>query len=329
MEYRNLSEKFETYIWPVYTTRSKNTEKTRNNLHMFLDKLAKFSQKDLLEISDADAIQFSEYLYESMNKGKWKPSYIKVMLISLRKFYQFLHDYRYEFLDRGIEVPSFNPFDAVTITIPDKVLLTAEDLPNLQQLDLLLEESAKTNRALYLAISLAAKMGLSVSEISNLRKSNVGYMKEELMFSPLEGDSEKHLYICLNAVGEHGKTKRYLKVPKDLEIVLNESLEFMEKENADAQNYVILYKERHYSDRTMQYQLKKLCEKCQIKQITFQDLRNLAVFLMKDGGADQADIAHYTGQEGRWLTRFSGVDAQQIFDSGDFVQIALKTKKEK
>lgn len=323
MEESHLSSDFETKVWPAYQARSKSTGKTQANLHLFLKQFSDFAKKDVLVMQAEDAKVYTEHLYEAIRKGKRKGSYVKVMLLSLRKFYTFLIEYRYEFGDRGITVPKHNPFEGVVIGIPDKVELTSEDLPSLSDLDALLEASANTNQSLFLAISLAAKVGLSISEISNLSPSMVGYMRDEQNFQAVTGTSKKHLYICLNAIGEHGRTKRYLQVPEDIEELLN--LDLTSDFNT-TNPYLITYKGKHYSERTMQYHLKELCQQIGLKQITFADLRNLAIFLMKEGGASTQEIAKYTGQEGRWISRFSGVSASKIFNAASYSRINIRTR---
>lgn len=315
-----FSEKFESVIWTVYCTRNRSTGKTQQNVHLFLTKLCQYCEKDPLEITTQDAVQFTNHLYDLVRKGTCKASYVKVILLSLRKFYDFLEEYKYEFRDREIDVPIVNPFATILIDIPDKVILTKEDVPSLSQVDLLLDKTRETNPSLFAAISFAVKMGLTSTEISNLTTSCVGYMKEEVRFEPISGSKMTSLYICLKAIGEHGRTKRYLKVPEDMEEILTN---FLENAKTGESEYVVSYKGKHYSERTMQYQLKRLCEILEIEQITFQDLRNLSIFLMKEGGADSKEIAKYTGQEGRWLTRFSGIDAASIFDAADYIRIHI------
>lgn len=336
-----LSDQFENVIWPTYLTRSKATKKTIANLHQYLEKLVTITGKDITEINEQDVHFFMESLYVSIEKQEYHGSYVKVIYLSLRKFYDFMQHYRYELRDQGIEVSVDNPFHNVPLKIQDKKLLTAEDIPNLKELDQLLEISKQENRSLFLAICFAAKMGLSISEISNLRMSAVGYMREEILFEKQDGSHEQNLYLCIEDKRKTKRIKRFLLVPEDVCEILEEPL-YAEKSgnteynadesdenlyipNSESTSYLITYRGRHYSERTMQYHLKSLCEKHDLKQVTFADLRNLAIFLMKEGGAKDSQIAKYMGMEGRWLCRFSGIDANQVFGTADYNRIQIKS----
>lgn len=338
-----LPVEFEEIIWPVYVTRTKSTKKTISNLHQYLEKLSTVVKKDLCHITPQDASDFMDYLCEAIKRGEYKSSYVKVIYLSLRKFYDFLLSYQYDFRDQGILVPEQNPFQAVSLQIQDKKILTADDIPNLDELDTLLKAAREENSSLYLAICFAAKMGLSISEISNLRTSSLGYMKEEIMFHKMDGTHDKNLYLCLEDTKHSKRTKRYLKIPTDLVDALEESLPPHDSTNAsnsdspdgsadfesasvrgESSSYLISYKNHHYSERTMQYHLKNLCEKQKLKSITFADLRNLSVYLMKEGGAKDSEIAKYLGIEGRWLCRFSGISPSQVFGTADYSRIQIR-----
>lgn len=344
-----LSEQFEEIIWPIYLTRSKATKKTISNLHQYLEKLVTITGKSVTDMTEQDIRAFMDSLYLSVRKGEYQASYVKVIYLSVRKFYDFLLNYRYELKDKGIEVMGTNPFKGVPLNIEEKKLLTAQDLPNLEALDTLVNASREENPSLYLAVCFAAKMGLSISEISNLRTSALGYMKEEILFEKQDGTHDQNLYLCIEDQKKSKKIKRYLMVPEDLKETLEEILYTEKNEetqgdeeteetevdvwktddyrNPESSSYLISYKGKHYSERTMQYHLKKLCEEKGMKPVTFADLRNLAIFLMKEGGAKDSQIAKYMGLEGRWLCRFAGIDSKQVFGTADFNRIQIKTKE--
>lgn len=337
MRERVLSETFEKAVWETYLIHTRTIKKTTSNLHQYLEKLSLFTKKEITQIEKEDVEQYMEYLYQCIERGEYCPSYVKVMFLSLRKFFGFLQQHRYELRDRGVNVQEQNPFEGILLRIPDKKLLSSEDIPTIQEIDRLLQSAKSQNPSLYLAICLASKLGLSISELSELKLSALGYMKEEYLFESVEGIREKNLYICLP--GTNKRTNRYLKVPREVEEVIAEKLDMKETaENAELSEneqletlernhgnniYVITYKGKHYSERTMQYHLKKLCEQLQLKNITFADLRNLSIFMMRYGGAKDSEIARFTGQKGRWICRFSGVDPKVILGTADYNHLDL------
>ena len=161
--------------------------------------------------------------------------------------------------------------------VPMSIL--SEDVPSLSDADRILEAS-KDNPELYLAIVLALRCALNITDIVSLKSSMFFFDKDGIAgfrFTGLSTEREGNI-----------------RIPDDVVTILSKYIE-----EQSIEDWLFPSRQRpghHSSARWMQMQLNKACNTAGLpsdKKVTFRSLRALAIVDMLDGGAGTTKVAQY------------------------------------
>lgn len=241
-----------------------------------------FLKKDFLDISYMDAQFYFDHLSQSR---RLKVSSLNVKLASLRSISSYIlknieHD------KFNID-PSFtNVFSKVNITPTDNYV-KKESIPTQSELKQILD-SISSNDMLFLIVSLIIKSSLTVSQVCNLKPSQI----------VLDG-ADRGCIIFSN-----GKKTRFVKIPADV-------MDLLVSYTNTYGVYDFLFYNKHMRPlrpRTLETLFQSHISKLELqKDFTLQDIRNASIAYMLKGGASQSAVADYIGVSGRWMFRFNQV----------------------
>lgn len=251
-----------------YLSRLKR-DKSKNDYITVLNDLMDFCQKDFLEISSDDAFSFLHKLEEDANHNriKWNTLNNKMARLHTISNYFVQQDYFSDY--------NSNPFDNPHRLNQNRMLHSGQIL-SLSEIDQFLSY-AKSNDNLYLASCMVLRMGLTSTELTNLRLSHFFL-------------SDGSCYLKL--------PRRTILVPGDIKNLLDH----MVKKN-QLSDYLLI---KSQSSRLTLRELQLLCQQVPMN-VTFPILRNTCIAYAFKGGAVTSDICDYLGITDAWLYRFDEV----------------------
>lgn len=274
---RYASDELKTGL-TIYFARIKK-EKTKNDYISALNEVMQECSKDFFLIKEADAISFLHHLEERAMKEQIKWSTLNNKLAKLHAVANF-------FADNPSLAPEDyrNPFSNPHQTNP---LLEKNHVLSLLEIDACLKE-ASSSQELFLAISLAFRMGLTSSMIVSLKTEHFFMDKSGFAGVKIRGHIKKVPADILNLIDLHIKKTHidgYL----------------LQKENG-----------KPFSERELQILFKSYIS----LPFTLQDIRNTSIAYMKKGGASSGEIADYMNITMPWLYRYD-----KIVDSLTFAAV--------
>lgn len=255
------------------TLKKEHTQK--NYLHAIKD-ISNTFKKDFLDLSRQEITAYFSNLELS-------GSSLSVHFYCCHSFSVYLQEYLDDYT---------SPFLGLSFGT-DATEYTKDDFPSLEELDNLLS-NAVYGSDLYLAIVLALRMCLSLTEIVSLVPSQ------------FKADIAGRFFLSLNRKSDTDMsvTPIILAVPDDIIPLIT---------GRDRREYLFINKRGNpMNTRTFQRHLKATGTKW-----TFQSLRSFGIFLLLEGGADEFEAASFSGVTGRWLFRY-----RKLLKEGDFLNCA-------
>lgn len=256
-----------------------------------------FLKKDFLDISYMDAQFYFDHLSQSR---RLKVSSLNVKLASLRSISSYILKNIELF---NVDVSFTNVFSKVNITPTDNYI-KKESIPTQSELKLILD-SVSSNDMLFLIVSLIIKSSLTVSQVCNLKPSQI----------VLDG-ADRGCIIFSN-----GKKTRFVKIPSDVMDLL------VSYANTNGVNDYLFYNKhmRPLRPRTLETLFQSHISQSELqKDFTLQDIRNASIAYMLKGGASQSAVADYIGVSGRWMFRFNQVIDELSDAPCDYVNFNIR-----
>lgn len=159
----------------------------------------------------------------------------------------------------------------------------------LDDTDKLLETALKTDRMMYAVIALVSICGLTVSEICNLKKSNMVV------------DANNHLGIIFVRKPKN----KYIRITDDVAKILENHLNAF----PPTSDYIFTNTRcKPLTPRTLQLHFKKIIDMTfPDKNISLQNLRSTAAVRLIKAGASETAVAKYLGIGTRWINRYDKI----------------------
>lgn len=239
-----------------------------------------FLKKDYLHISYSDAQYYFDHLSQAQ---KLKVSSLNAKLASLRSISSYILKNKDAIT---VDATFTNVFSKVNIAAQDNYV-NKESIPSTKEIGLILD-SVRTNDMLFLILSLIIKCSLTVSQICNLKPSQIA----------LDGANRGCIAFT------NGKKTRFVKLPVDIMDLL------VSYTNSYGVNNFLFYNKhkKPLRPRTLESLFQLYLTKSGIKKaFTLQDIRNASIIYMLQGGASQSAVADYVGVSGRWMFRYNQV----------------------
>lgn len=274
----------------------RRSDSSRKNMFYIIANFGEFIEGSVFEASSSDARRYVDTLKSEVAAGRLQEKYCACIFFELRTFF-----------DRALaqQLVESNPFSGHDnpFSFPDR--LSTADLPALSEVDRLLNLCPDDSDML-VAVLLAFRMGLSVSEIAGLKKEQ---------FCLNESTGRVHLKMWRWDDGE--KKGLFLTVPGDI------TKRVMEQLKNTPPDYAFLFRSREkkpYQVRSLQLKLANLQKDIE-EPITFSRLRSLCIYLMLLENIPVKDICRYIGIKGDWLARYDGIPEALVADASEYVRI--------
>lgn len=294
-----FSDKLRTQILPLYI-ESFHSEKVKRNCLSFIASICDYCMKDYLEITNLHAQSYFNYLALPGHGGKKRSalSTIQLKYSSLHAFSNYLIRNAATF---GIKYIC-NPLDHVHIEHPGPYL-NASRVPSVLQMNEILHQ-CESEPALYAALSLIIKCGLTVGELTRLRQDSF-----------ILDDSGRAA-----AVLTYRNAQRYVKIPDDVLEILDY---YWNKQTANTE-YLFENKAGHPMRVRDIERLYKSCMGTHF-QFTLSDLRNGCIALLLASGAPKNELGKYAGiRQCSWLRRYDKAIPELSLAPCDYSNLSIK-----
>lgn len=256
-------------LFIVYLNRQGKSESTRIAYKKDLEQLAETNtRKGLIDFSNDDIRSGMQYLKKSKELS---PKTLSRKLNSYRTFYKYLVSTK-----RLVQNPALNVEHPRYIPKKKRILKPTEYLA--------LKEISRANERLYTMIELLLQTGIRISELSELKISDVDINKKQLHIRPYESNDERK--IPLN---------------HKILIVLKSYLNKLGKSKANSP----LFATRTYKKievRNIRSSIDRAIMKAKLKDVCVNDLRNTFITHQLSEGASISFVAEIVGHKNEVTT---------------------------
>lgn len=287
-------------IFSLYSSRFKNTRTVQNYISV-IEKLRTVTGKDFLDCTADDAAFFCKELERQQLEGRisYNTCYARISMLSSIG----------EYIEKEQLIAGYtNVFSSSRIAWIDNDIKHV-DLPLLADLEIIME-AARLNCRDFTILSLVIKCGLSLSELHNLNTDCLLYDHDSVI-AGLRISSGKS---CVDIV-----------LPDDVAHIL--SLYMASMAFPAGSSLFRNTRGNALSIRSFQRMLAKYVDDCSSqlirKDINFRQLRHLAIYYMKQGGASQSDIAAYTGLTEKTITRYNKLSSDCAADAASYSVLSV------
>lgn len=297
LSYTYLSDNDRTVIESCCKLLRK-TKNSRQNLFYIIANFGEFSMSSVFDATPLDAENYIAFLADEVKQGKLQEKYCACLFLELRSFYDYALNHQLIFENPFSNQE--NPFK-----FPDK--LRAADLPSLAEVDMLLS-ICNDDPVLHLAVLLAFRMALTISEIVNIEK-------KQFCIDEKEGE----LYLKMWRWTDGEKKEKFLYVPRDIVPYISK----MARQTPSEYKYLFRSeRKKPFAVRTMQNMLDSAQKDTGVK-IQFSELRSLSIYMMLVENIPIKDICSYTNIKGDWLSRYDTIPEELILDAVKYVHLRV------
>ena len=276
----------------------RRSAQSRQNLFYIVANFGEFISGSVFEADSRDAGEYVQCLSDQCRQGYLKEHSCACVFFELRSFFD--STVEWNLIERNPFGGLSNPF-----SFPDR--LSTADLPKFSEVDRLLNLCPE-NSDILVAVLLAFRMGLSISEIVTLKKNQ---------FCLDEKEGKVYLKTWRMDSGE--KKELFLSVPGDIAGQIQRQI------HSTPSDYEFLFRSREkkpYQVRSLQHKLSLLQKDCE-EPVTFSKLRSLCIYLMLLEDVPVSDICRYIGIRGDWLSRYDGIPKELIADAAEYVKLKI------
>ena len=232
---------------------------------------------DFIEIDEEGVASFIQKMEDRIRKGDLSRKTLRAMLYTYDSFADYL---------AGAGIMPKNPFRDVKKPIVDDVPYTSR-IPNAEECDRMLQAAEDSVNGMFLIFSLALRMGLSTSEICDLKTGHVLQMDGKYIIRfPAEDTKD-----------------RYCPVPDDMNEAILSYLP-----SAGKEYFFVNRMGKKLKVQTLEKRVKNIMaaagEDCE--KYTLKDLRNRAIFQMLHDGATIEEVSKYVGLSLMRIGTFAG-----------------------
>lgn len=290
------SEQFDKIIWEDFVRGFKS----RTSASMYKTDVSEFlelTKKDFLLISRGDVDLYYEFLTEKVNDGKIQPGTMAKKFRELHSVAAFIEKHRSDY-----DIPdTFDDFFYPYLLRVAKVENFAKTIPT-EHIDKLLVAS-KENRMSFCMITLIFRVGLSSTELIELRPEDFG-----------EYDNGTFVFVS--------ERDDWCHVPDDAASIVIDYLEHRKE------NTYLFYNTRGGKMNTMFVSrlMKNLCQKANVPEYSAQSLRGACASTMFSCGASPAQVAKRIGVTTNQIKRYKNLTYKKelLGNAGKLVKIRVE-----
>lgn len=280
------------------STEIRKSHHSRESMVSIVTSFGEFRKGNIFGTTQDHISSYMGLLKDGVSNNRFKEQYCACIFLELRVFFDAAVNYG--LMDR-------NPFGGMENPFKFQSKLEVSNLPTLSEVDYLLTQ-CNSHPVLKLFVLFAFRMGLTVSEMVNLRK-------KDFIFNAEDGKTYLKCWRFIDGV----KKEAFLRVPNDLLPYINE----IAAESSIDFPYLFRNNQRKpFAVRTVQSLLLQLQEG-QDRTITFSSLRSLCIYLMLVQKVPTERICMYANIRGDYLSRYDSIPADLIIDAIDYVNIKV------
>lgn len=296
-----ISSIFTDKIWVYFETNL--ATRTRKEYWNVVKYFTKCVGHDPYELSLDDAKKFYEDLINKIQKEKLSYSTAVMRYSVMRSMCDFIENYR---ISHGEQYTNY--FKEFSIPEQDKIF-KSRDLPSLTVIDKVLKKALECDDyKAFTIFSLSLKLGLTNSEICNLKFENIAIVDEE--------------NLAIELTASKGAT-RILSLDKDISEILDKYINIYQVSSG----YLFLNNRKNPikmrdTERLLLKYIDMLNEQGEeIKPFTMQSLRHVALTAMLSGGATKEAVAKFTGITTKWMNRYEKVVKKYEVDNTNHLSV--------
>ena len=238
----------------------------------YINLLCEYIKKDFLDIEDADADSYMSYMLNKVSEGSLTRQTVCVRLSCYKAVSRFVDE-----LD---EIDGYyNAFEKVHRPEIRTYELNPAKIPTLKELDAVMS-AAKADPKYYLILALATRVGLTVTNIVNIKRNCV-----------IEENGRLFIYI---PPANDFRSERYVMLPQDVQKLMES---YLADYKQDDSGYIFIIRNKNpLTIRNIDSAVSKYIKASGIdKHYTMKDLRTRAILELVEAGADPDVIGEYTG----------------------------------
>lgn len=271
---RELCSYFSDSFSDIYKgfSASVRSSRTLDEYTGYLNLLCNFLKKDFLDINDEDAGRYFQYLSSRCANGTLSRHTVGVRLSCYNSIANYIDSI-------GTVSDYVNPFRY--IRRPEIVCnqVSANKVPSLEELDVV-AEAVRDEPMWYLIFSLASRVGMSATDIINIRSNMIG-----------NKDGRSYIIYPAKTTFEE---PRVVTLPEDVDALLRNYMLVVVPNDSGC----IFYNKygNPLTLRNIDSYFERLSKKTTLaKKYTLKDFRTRAVLELADAGASAKTISEYTG----------------------------------
>ena len=271
---------------------------SKKNMVYIVSSFGEFCKGELFDVTDVQIESYLGFLKDGIANKRFKEQYCACIFLELRSFFDKAAN-----LGHVME----NPLAGMENPFKFQAKLDVSDVPSLAEVDHLLT-LCDSNATLKLFVLLAFRMGLTISEMVELKKSDFIFNKE---------DGRTYLKLWRHVDGV--KREAYLTIPGDLISYISDMA------CSTSKDFPYLFKNqksRPFAARTVQ-QLLSWLQEGEEKVITLSQLRSLCIYLMLVSKVPISKISMYTNVRGDWFSKYDSIPKELIFDATDYINLKV------
>lgn len=289
------SKKIKEEIWSEFSKRFKNAA-SHNVYFCDINEAMDYLEKDFLGFRQSDADKYYNYLIKKTKSHLLKATTVKKKLNELHKFSEFIVEYRDTF---SVPQEFENFFQKYAIQYVADYETT--ELMPIENIDAILQ-SARENLMDYLILSLAFRMMLKSTQITELKK-------EDFIADP------NGVYLIM----PNKKDIKY--VPEDIVVILEKYLDRREDKE------FLFYNKwgRKLNKQYLHRMLRKHTRQAGVPDCSMQDLRNTGAGVMFAYGVEPQHVARQMGITSIHIKRYDNVlyKYNLMKEANDVVQLKI------
>lgn len=279
-------------------TEIRKSHHSRESMVSIVTSFGEFHKGNLFGATYDHISSYIGFLKDGVANNRFKEQYCACIFLELRVFFAAA-------VNHGLM--GQNPFGSLENPFRFQSKLDVSNLPTLSEVDYLLTQ-CNSHPTLKLFVLFAFRMGLTVSEMVNLRK-------KDFIFNAEDGKTYLKCWRFIDGI----KAEAFLRVPNDLLPYINE----IAAESSIDFPYLFRNNQgKPFAVRTIQFLLLQLQEG-QDRTITFSSLRSLCIYLMLVKKVPTDQICMYANMRDEYFSRYDSIPANLIVDAIDYVNIKV------
>lgn len=239
-------------------------ERTKIEYWRMIGILCRELQKDFLEITEEDILRFQRSMEALIRRGKLSNRTLRLRLYCYSSFSAYL--LRTGVIERNVFAYLYKP------VVEDAPY--TNKIPSTKECDDMLEAAMAAGEDMYLIYCMILRMGLTTTEICNLKTQNVTEFERDL--------------VCYLYTPGGKKEHRYIVVPEDLKEGLMAFKDSVVTEYLFANS-----RGKQMTVPALDKRARKIMGTAGLGKFSLKDLRNRAIYQMIHDGAEEEEIALY------------------------------------